>query len=285
MLLALLANTAWAFNFIAGKAGVTHFPPLLFTTLRFGMVLLLLFPFLRWVPGQMRQVIQVGFVLGVLHFSLIFAGLAAAGDITSIAIAAQLYVPFSALLAVLVLGETMGRRHLLGIGAAFGGVLVIGFDPMVFLHLDALLLIIGAAMAMAVATIFMRQLQGVGVFTLQAWIALIATPCLLALSLLLETGQVAALHAATWLDFGAPVYSAVGASLVGHGIMYYLLGRYPVSVTAPFMLLTPVLAVGFGVTLWGDALTWKLVLGGTMTIAGVAIITVRAPRWALGKSL
>lgn len=285
LLLALLANTAWAFNFIAGKAGVTHFPPLLFTTLRFGMVLLLLFPFLRWVPGQMRQVIQVGFVLGVLHFSLIFAGLAAAGDITSIAIAAQLYVPFSALLAVLVLGETMGWRHLLGIGAAFGGVLVIGFDPMVFLHLDALLLIIGAAMAMAVATIFMRQLQGVGVFTLQAWIALIATPCLLALSLLLETGQVAALHAATWLDFGAPVYSAVGASLVGHGIMYYLLGRYPVSVTAPFMLLTPVLAVGFGVTLWGDALTWKLVLGGTMTIAGVAIITVRAPRWALSKSL
>ena len=35
LLLALLANAAWAFNFIAGKAGVTQFQPFLFTSLRF----------------------------------------------------------------------------------------------------------------------------------------------------------------------------------------------------------------------------------------------------------
>jgi O-acetylserine/cysteine efflux transporter len=51
LLLALLANIAWAFNFIAGKAGVTHFPPLLFTVLRFAILLLVTAPFLRWVPG------------------------------------------------------------------------------------------------------------------------------------------------------------------------------------------------------------------------------------------
>ena len=37
LLLALLANTAWAFNFIAGKAGVSHFQPFLFTSLRFAV--------------------------------------------------------------------------------------------------------------------------------------------------------------------------------------------------------------------------------------------------------
>jgi O-acetylserine/cysteine efflux transporter len=277
LLLALLANIAWAFNFIAGKAGVTHFPPLLFSVLRFAMLLLVTWPFLRWVPGQMKGVLQISLVLGVIHFGLVFAGLAASGDVASVAIATQLYVPFSALLAVLFLKERPGWQRLLGIGTAFAGVLVIGFDPIVFDHLDALALIVAAAMAMAVATILMRRVQGVGVFNLQAWIALFATPCLFVLSLLFEHGQWATVKSATVWNFSAPAYSAVGASLTGHGIVYYLLGRYPVSLTAPMMLLAPVLAIVFGVTLWGDTLTWKLVLGGVLTIAGVSVITVWAP--------
>lgn len=277
LLLALLANIAWAFNFIAGKAGVAHFQPFLFTALRFAFVLLALFSFLRWIPGQMRRVLGIGLVLGILHFSLIFAGLAASGDISSVAIASQLYVPFSALLATLVLGETLEGRRWFGIALAFGGVMAIGFDPVVFQHLEALLLVTAAAMAQAVATIQMRRLQGVNVFVLQAWIALCATPGLALLSLLFEREQWTALRAATWLELAAPLYSAIGASIVGHGILYYLVSRYPVGVTTPLMLLTPVLAVVFGVLLWGDVLSGRLVLGGLLTLAGIAIITVPAP--------
>ncbi|MBK8510238.1 MAG: DMT family transporter [Candidatus Competibacter sp.] len=278
LLLALLANTAWAFNFIAGKAGVGHFEPFLFTSLRFGVLLLVLLPFLRWIPGRMGGVLGIALVQGVIHFSLIFAGLNASGDIASVAIASQLYVPFSTVLAVILLGERLGRRRLLGLASAFGGVLVIGLDPVVFNHLDALLLIAGGALAMAVATVQMRRLRDVGVFALQGWIALCATPALALLSALFEDGQWAALQTATPWDWATPIYSALGASLVGHGIVYHLLGRYPVSVTTPLLLLSPVLAVAFGVLLWGDVLTWKLVLGGVMTLAGILVITVPLPR-------
>ncbi|MDZ7622145.1 MAG: DMT family transporter [Candidatus Competibacteraceae bacterium] len=246
--------------------------------MRFAILLLLLLPFLRWIPGRMGGVLGIAAVQGVLHFSLIFAGLEASGDIASVAIASQLYVPFSALLAVVLLGETLGRRRVLGIAAAFGGVLVIGFDPIVFHHLDALFLITAGAAAMAVATIQMRQLRGVGVFALQAWIALCAMPALAVLSLLFEQDHWTAISTASGLELAAPVYSAVGASLIGHGIVYYLLGRYPVGVTTPLMLLAPVLAVAFGVLLWGDALSWKLILGGAMTLAGIAIINLPMPR-------
>lgn len=156
-------------------------------------------------------------------------------------------------------------------------MLVIGFDPVVFRHLDALLLVTAGAAAMALATIQMRRLRGVGVFALQAWIALCATPALALLSLLFEQGQWTALRTASTLELAAPVYSALGASLIGHGIVYYLLGRYPVGVTTPLLLLNPVLAVAFGVLLWGDILTWKLVLGGVMTLAGIASITIPPP--------
>lgn len=276
LLLALLANVAWSLNFLAGKAGVEHFPPLLFSTLRFAVLLLLLLPWLRWQRGKMRQVLQIGAVLGVLHFSMIFIGLDASGDIASVAIAAQLYVPFSALLAVVWLRERLDRWRAAGIAVAFTGVLLIGFDPTVFAHLDALAWIVGAAMAMAVATILMRRLSGVGVFTLQVWIGAVATPSLFVMSLLLEREQMEALRTAGWFDFAMPIYSAIGASLVGHGIVYYLLTRYPVSLITPLLLLAPVLAVLLGVLAWGDHPTWKLLLGGLMTLVGVAVVTVRA---------
>ncbi|HXH02259.1 MAG TPA: EamA family transporter [Candidatus Competibacteraceae bacterium] len=286
-LLALVANLAWAFNFIAGKVGVSHFPPLLFTGLRFLILLLVLLPWLRPVPDRVGALVQIGLTLGVAHFALMFLGLSASADVSSVAIAGQLYVPFSALLAVLWLGERLDAKRLIGIATAFAGVLVIGFDPIVFQHLDALAYIVGASVMMALATVQMRRIQGVGVFTLQAWVALLGAPGQLLLSAWLEQGQWAAIASASWLEWAAPAYSAIGSSLVGHGLVYYLLRRYPVSVTAPLMLLTPVLAVTLGVVVWGDRLTWKLLLGGFLTLAGVAALTVRlgalARVWARGR--
>jgi O-acetylserine/cysteine efflux transporter len=276
LLLALLANAAWSLNFLAGKAGVEHFPPLLFSSLRFTVLILLLWPWLSWLPGKMRPVLEISFLLGVFHFSMIFIGLDVSGDIASVAITAQLYVPFSALLAVIWLGERLDHWRVVGIAASFAGVLVIGFDPTVIAHLDAVAWIAGAALAMAIATILMRRLSGVSVFTLQAWIGAVAAPNLLLLSLLVEQGQIEALRTADWLDYATPVYSAIGASLVGHGIVYYLLTRYPVSLITPLLLLAPVLAVLLGVLVWGDQPTWKLLLGGFMTLAGIAVITLRA---------
>ena len=279
LLLALLANGVWGLNFVAIKVGVAQFSPFLFTALRFGLLALILLPFLRWVPGQMRRIVSVALVLGVVHFSLIFFGLSRSGDVSSVAIATQLHVPFSAALAVWLLGEHLDGRRVVGIATALAGVLVIGFDPIVFNHLDALAFIIGAALSLALASILMRGLKGVRVFNLQAWIALIATPCLALLSWLFEHDQWQQVTTATLWQWSMPVYSAIGSSLIGHGIVYYLLSRYPVSLTTPLTLLTPVLAVVFGVTLWGDQLTAKLIIGGLLVITGVGVITVRRPAW------
>jgi len=280
IVLMLLVNTFWAFNFIASKYGVEHFPPIFFTALRFALLFVLLLPFLKPVPrDQWKAVLGIALTMGILHFSLMFTGLGLAADISSVAIASQLHVPFATLLAVLVLGERIRWRRILGIAAAFLGVMVIGFDPVVFSHIDALALVTASAVAMAMNSVIAATVRNVNAFTLQAWMALIATPGLTLVSLVTETGHWHAIAAAGWWEWGAVVYSCVGASVIGHGIVYTLLTRYPVSVTAPYLLLTPVLAVGFGVILWGDHLSWKLLFGGLLTLGGVAIITIRAPKF------
>lgn len=245
ILLSLLANLGWGFNFIAGKYGAEHFQPLFFTSLRFFFLLLLMLPWLKPAPGYMKPLLRVAFLLGVLHFSMMFMGIYTCGNIASIAIASQLYVPFSAMLAAIFLKEKITPLRIVAI-----------------------------TIAMAVATILMRQCPNLGVFKLQAWIALIAAPSLLGLSLIFENDQLEILQASRLIDFWTPVYSAIAASIIGHGIVYYLLGRHPVSVVTPLMLLSPVFATAFGVMLFGDNLGLKMIIGGVLTLAGVVLTSV-----------
>lgn len=278
LLLALLANFAWGFNFIAGKIGADTFQPLFFTSIRFTMLFLLMLPWLKPAPGYTWPLLRVAFVLGVVHFGMIFIGLHAGGNIASIAITTQLYVPFSAIMAAVVLRERISLLRILAITVALAGVLLIGFDPVVFNHLDAIMWVTGAAIAMAASTIMMRQCPNLGVFKLQAWIALVAAPSLLLLSLLFESGQWQAVRQARLADFWSPLYSAAGASVVGHGILYSLLGRYPVSTVTPLLLLAPILASIFGVLFFHDVIGWKLVVGGAMTLFGILMVTVNPER-------
>lgn len=85
LLMVVLANSAWGFNFVAGKIGVDVFQPLLFTALRFLFLLLIMLPWLKPAPGHMRPLLLVAFLLGAVHFGMIFVGLNASGNITSIA--------------------------------------------------------------------------------------------------------------------------------------------------------------------------------------------------------
>jgi O-acetylserine/cysteine efflux transporter len=54
--------------------------------------------------------------------------------------------------------------------------------------------------------------------------------------------------------------------------------RHEISLTAPFMLLSPVLGAAGGALLLGDVIKWRLVLGGCLTLGGVLIITLRENR-------
>ncbi len=265
----------WGFNLVAGKIGVTEFPPQLFTAMRFGVLALVLAPWLRLQPGQMPAVLGVGLSMGALHFGLLYGGLALAGDVSTVAILIQLHVPFATVLSVMFLGERVGMRRWSGIVLAFGGVMILGFDPGVLGYAGAVGLVILAALASAVGFLLMKRLRGVGVFELQAWIATLSLPLLVGASAVVERGQWDAAVQASALGWGAVLFTALAASLMGHGGAYYLLQRYPVSLVAPLTLLATVFAVVFGVLLLEDNLTPRMLLGAAVTLGGVIIVLLR----------
>ena len=278
-LLALLVMAVWGFNFAVAKIAVGALPPILLMALRFACTGLLLAPFVRRPRrGQWREIAGAAFTLGGVHFSLMFTGLKGL-DASTTAIAAQIAVPFTALLAAIFLKERLGWRRATGMAIAFSGIVLIAGEPRLGDDLFSLGLVLAASFVWAVATIQIKSFrEPVDGRTLTAWISLLAVPQLLLASALLEGGQVAALEAAGGWTWAAVLYMAVAVTMIGYGIWYYLLSRYPINVMMAFTLLVPIFGVLSGIVVLGDPLTLPLALGAALTILGVAVIVLRRPR-------
>ncbi|MGF1456368.1 MAG: DMT family transporter [Alphaproteobacteria bacterium] len=277
----VLITFVWALSLVAVSIGVQEMPPLLFTGLRFLLLAVILAPFLRWHRGQMGKIAIVAMGAGALQFGLFFTGIYVADDLSSVAIATQLGVPFTTLLSMVLLGETVGWRRWLGMALSFVGVMAISFDPRVFAYIDGMAFGVAAALVGAVSIIVMRQLETVGVFALQAWIALLSWPLLLPASLVIEGDALALMAEASWRTWAAIAFTALVSNLVAHAGLFYLIQRYEVSRISPLTLMTPVFTVILGVTVLGDVLTGRMVLGGVITLIGVLIISVRRPETVL----
>lgn len=279
--LVLLICIAWAGNFLTSAFALREIPAFLFTALRFAALgLPLLFWMKRPPPGQWLRLITVCVCVGVLHFGLSFAALKMAGDLSSPAIVLQSYIPMTAVLAWLVLGERFAWRTGLAIAVSFGGVLVLGLDPMVLDNWPAVVMMLFAALFLAIGTVLMKGLHGLDTFSMQGWTSVIAVLPLLAISAVLEPGAIPALASVSWVAWVGVAYAAFISSLLGHGLYYVLMQRYPVAQVTPWLLLTPVVAVGLGIAFWGDDPGPRLFIGGAMVLGGVLGVALRALRKA-----
>lgn len=274
----LLIDLLWAFNIVAIKEAVTAMSPLLSVALRYVVVLLVCASALKLVEGRMRLVLLTGVVTGALQFGLGAASYQVATNLSALAIAGQLGVPLSLLLAILIDGERIAWRRTLGILLAIAGVMLLVFDPRIADERLGIFLTFGASLCWAAGNLLFRRLTGIPVLTLYAWQAVVSIPLLVAASALLEPGGLAALPDVPLGALAWVVYSAIAASLVGHAGMAWLLQRYPVTLITPFTLPTPVLAVGFATLAYGTPITPLMWLGGALTLLGVSIIALRTAR-------
>ncbi len=243
--LALIVNIIWGFSFVAAKVGMEQYSPLFFTALRFLLVTLFLIGYLKPVPGRMRMIAAIAILVGIIHFTFLYFGISVAGGVSSVAITIQLVAPFSLVLAVIFLGETIRWKRTLGLVMSFGGVMVLGFDPIVFNYLEGAALVAMAALCMAGGIILMRLVTGVGTMTLQAWIGAFSFPVLLILSLIFEGGQMEAILTSDWQPVAALLFTVVATTIVAHCSWFYLLQRYPVTVLTPYGLLESLFGEGF----------------------------------------
>lgn len=278
LLFILMIDLVMGSNPVITKLVVAEVAPVTAAFLRFILVFLACSPWLRWVPGRMGMVALTSLVAGAFFLAVTHISFSVADNVSALAIAGQLGVPFSVIFAMIFFRERVAWIRGMGIVLSLVGIAIVGFDPAIADERLGLLLTILGTLLWAAGSLMFRKLAGVPPLTIYAWLALISLPVLGLLSLLFEPGEIARVGSVPPATWGWIAFSALGTTVLGHGGMAWMLQRYPVSVISPLTLPAPLFAVVSAVIVFETPVTAQMVIGGLLTLAGVAIITIRSAR-------
>ena len=269
----------WGFNWTAMKVAIADFSPFTFRALCLGLGSGVLFAFLRAggqplaIPrSQWGRLALIAFFNITCWNMLVVFGLAQLPSGRA-AILAYTMPAWAIPLSVLLLGERLTARKLLGLGLGMTGMLLLVWDE--FTRLQgaprAALMVLGAAVAWAIGTILQKKYPvraPVAGFT--AWLMLVGGVPIYAGALLLEDfGKLAEVSLPSAL--GA-AYNVLLAFAWAHWAWIKLATSVSVTVFSLCMLLVPVVGVFSGMLFLGERPGWPeyaallFVLGSLTTV-------------------
>ncbi|HYI20773.1 MAG TPA: EamA family transporter [Solirubrobacteraceae bacterium] len=271
--LLVLVAFIWGVNFVAIHVGLDHFPPLLFSALRFTLVAIPAVFFVKRPPVAWRYVAAVGFMLGVVKFGLVFISIDIGLPAGLASLAIQVQVLFTIFIAAIVLKERPRRDQLIGAGIAFAGLAAIGVDRAASAPILPFALIVAAALAWGVANILTRLAQAPDGLALLVWASLVPPLPLLALSLVFEgPGEVGdALAGIDPAGLAALLFVVGPSTLLGFGIWLTMLKRHSAASVTPFALLVPIFGMASAALALGERPSAVELIGGAVVLAGVAV--------------
>nr|WP_296815672.1 DMT family transporter [Brevundimonas sp.] len=264
----------WGINNAAAMVATDVLPPLLVAALRFAIAAIVLAPFLRPPFPNPRTLLALVLLGGPIHFGLIYVGYWLAEDLSPFVVAQQMWIPFTALVAFLLLGERLKRLAVAGLVVAFVGVAWMTADPRAIR--DVLPIIIGlvGALAWAVATVLARRSRGVSPFKMQGLLAVGTAPIMIAGTLLFESGQWTAIRRADALVWASVLWAGLISSIIATALLFWLVQKREAGRVTPYLLATPLVSCLIGVAFLGDVLTPQILTGGLVAMLGVALVAL-----------
>ncbi|MDJ1133534.1 EamA family transporter [Streptomyces iconiensis] len=278
--LAVLVAAVWGVNFVVIEIGLRHFPPLLFSALRFLVAALPAVFFVRRPRVAFRWIVAVGLTLGVAKFGLLFIGMQQGMPAGLSSLVLQVQAVFTAVLAAVLLRERLGRTRLFGMALALTGIVVAAVGQGTAGPLGAFALVVVAAAFWGLSNVLTRKASPPDALSWMVWVSLVPPLPLIALSLLFE-GPEADLAALRSLDLGGLAtlcYVAWVTTLFGFGAWGFLLRHYDASSVAPFSLLVPVFGMTSAALLLGEGFTALDGAAAALLIGGVTVISLAGHR-------
>lgn len=264
----------WGVNNAAAKLATESLPPLLTGALRFAIAGACLAWFVRPPFPNWKSLLLIVGLGGPLHYGLIYLAFWLARDVSPVAVATQLWIPFTAAFAFLILGEKASRAALVGMAVAFGGVAWMTLDAHAIADWKAILVGAAGSACWAVTTVIARRTTSVPPLKMQGLLSLVALPGLLVASLMTETGQVAAMAAAPPMVWASLLWAGLASSVFATSLVFWLVQRREAGRVTPYFLATPVVSILIGWGLMGDVLSAQILTGAALTMVGVAVVAL-----------
>ncbi len=277
-LIAAAVPGLWGMGLVIAKPVVDTFPPILLMTLRFTVTAVLMVWFVPVPRRVLGSLALIAFVGSALQYGFTFNGLRRL-DAGTTALIVQVEVVFLVLIAAVWLGERLSLRKLFGMVVAFVGLFVVYGTPRLQGQEVGIAMVLTGAFLWAVGQVMVRRLgqreaTPLGGMTTIAWVSVFCAPQLFLISLAFEGDPRPALAEAGWVVWAAVLYLGVGMTALAYSCWYHVLGKYEAGRVGPFLLLTPVASVLGGALFLGEPLTFEILFGGVILIAGVAILVM-----------
>ena len=259
-----------------GKFGLnTSINPILFGSLRMGIVFLCLVPFCKIIiPPKKYLLPLIGFSIfmgaGVNMF--LYLSLDVTSIIAPITIGAQLGIPFAIIVSSIFLGEGISFKKWILIFTSFLGIILIAFDPKIVEEILGMLFISAMAFFYGLSQVFSRYLNELDVKFTNAFMGLVGFIMLATLSQLFEGNvvhQIRNININGWLTL---LYAGVIISIFGHMMMFYLYKFYPVGKVLPFYALFPVFGLILTFFIFGEIPTIIMACGGIIVVTSVYLL-------------
>ncbi|HYN83635.1 MAG TPA: EamA family transporter [Pyrinomonadaceae bacterium] len=277
----------WGTTYLAISVGLETMPPMLFAGLRFltaGVILFLL----------MSRQQNVRLPRGREWVSLAGVGLALLGVGNGSVVWAQQWLP-SGMAALLVAtgpfwvatleasrkdGERVNRWGVLGMLLGFGGLGILVAPKLLGAelgvgYLAGVLAIQLACFSWSAGSVYAKHnpvgvhpLMGASVQMLAAGVALTLVGTF--------AGEWPVLRVSP-RSLAALAYLVVFGSIVAYGSYTYAMQKLPLSIVSTYTYINPVIAILLGWLVLGEELTWRMALGASVIIGGVALVKA-APR-------
>jgi len=264
----------WGVNNAAAKLATETLPPLLTGALRFAIAAACLIPFVRPPFPNWKSLLIIVGIGGPIHYGLIYLAFWLAQDVSPVSVAAQLWVPFTALFAFLLLRERISKHALLGMGVAFLGVAWMTLDPHALVDWKAIVVGMGAACAWALTTVVARRTTSIPPLKMQGLLSLVALPTLAFASAVFERGQWEAVQRADALVWACVIWAGLVSSVMATTMVFWLVQKREAGRVTPYLLATPVVSILIGWGFMGDVLTVQILTGAALTMGGVAIVAM-----------
>tara|TARA_B100001057_G_scaffold487857_1_gene571242 strand:+ start:162 stop:1019 length:858 start_codon:yes stop_codon:yes gene_type:complete len=250
-------------------------PPILMSSLRMGLVLLILIPFWKFkIPEKkyLPSLIAFSISMGVMVYVFMTLALYHSTIISPVIVGSQLAIPFGILASSFILNESISPKKWLLIFGAFIGVLIIFFDPKLVDNFLGLFFSGLMALSFAFSQVFSRQLRDLDISLTNAFTGLFGFTILLTISFFIEGDTISTIKSITFNSWSLISYQAIVVSLGAHLMMFYLYKFYTVGQIFPSYSLFPIFGIGLSFLIFGEVPTILFILGGIIVISSVFLL-------------
>ncbi|MCL7416871.1 MAG: DMT family transporter [Halalkalicoccus sp.] len=282
----LLLSVFWGTAFVAIRAGLEYFPPVLFAALRYDLAAVFMLAYAaivtdRPIPrtgGEWGLVVIGGVLLIAAYHALLFIGQQSVTSAMAAVVVSLSPVLTTAFARVWLPSERLTPAGLLGMALGLLGVVILSRpDPGNVLSADVIAtgLILAAATAFALGSVLLRRSEAeLPIETLEGWSMALGAVLMHTLSVLLPSESFAAIE---WTASAvlALAYLAVVSSAIGFLLYFDLLERLgPIEINL-VSYVVPVVAAVAGWLLLAESIDATTIGGFLVIFVGFCLIKRR----------